>query len=187
MPVAIPQPFRRPASFNIGPLSWEAMGRQLLYTAQLSSTASTVWPGANRGIFYPFTLSEPRTVKQMWCYNGSAVAGSIDMGVYTAAGARLVNMGNGVSQATTSDLQYLDVTDTVLPPFVTLYAGLALTDASTATVTCMVASSSLSQYRASGVVQMASAYSSGLVASATFATLTTNTLPLFGMVFASTI
>lgn len=185
MPVYIPGPAVRPASFNIGPWSPEAIGPQIGFYGAWTTFGSATWPSANLAIGYPFMLTEPRKVLQMWVYNGSAVSGNVDAGIYDAAGNKIIAKGS-TAQSGTSDLQLLDVTDTWLPTNQLLYAWMAL-DNTTGTTTRLAGGVSLAQTGGTGVVQMASGFSSGLVATITPAAIASNYIPAFGPVFTSTI
>lgn len=183
MPVSLAGPAPRPASINIGPWSPEAIGPQIAFYGAWTTFGSATWPSANLAIGYPFVLPEPRTALQMWVFNGSAVSGNIDAGIYTAAGAKLVSMGS-TAQSGTSTLQLLNITDTVLPANTLLYAWLAV-DNTTATITRLAGGVSLAQTGGTGVVQMASAFA--LPSTVTPAAIASNYIPAFGPVFASTI
>ncbi len=183
MPIYIPGPAARPSSFNIGPWSPDAIGPQIGFYGAWTTFGSATWPSANLAIGYPFMLTEPRTVLQMWVFNGSAVSGNVDAGIYTAAGAKLVSKGS-TAQATTSDLQLLDVTDTLLPANQILYAWMAL-DNTTGTTTRLAGGVSLAQTGGTGVMQMATAFP--LPSTITGAAIGSNYIPAFGPVFASTI
>lgn len=183
MPVSIPGPAPRPTSINIGPWSPEAIGPQISFYGAWTTFGSATWPSANLAIGYPFMLTEPRTVLQMWVFNGSVVSGNIDAGIYDALGNRLVSKGS-TAQSGTSTLQLLDVTDTVLPANTMLYAWMSV-DNTTATTTRLAGGVSLAQTGGSGVVQMASAFA--LPSTVTPAAIASNYIPAFGPVFASTI
>ena len=183
MPVSIPGPAPRPASINIGPWSPEAIGPQISFYGAWTTFGSATWPVANLAIGYPFMLSEPRTVLQMWVFNGSAVSGNIDAGIYDSAGNKIVSKGS-TAQSGTSTLQLLDVTDTALKPNVIYYAWMAV-DNITATITRLAGGVSLAQTGGAGVLQMASAFA--LPATVTGVAIANNYLPAFGPVFASTI
>lgn len=176
-----PAPVYRPNSWNITPFSPEAMGITGGYTASTVTTASATWPSANLGIFYPFALNKPAIAYQFYVSNGAAVSGNLDVAIYDDAGTRLVRMGS-TAQAGTSGLQFLDITDTPLAAFKRYYLGMALDNA---TGTTLRRGPGTGMLRAAGLVQMASAFSSGMVASATFATLTNNYCPDFGVALRS--
>lgn len=89
--------------------------------------SSATWPTANLALYIPFTVSIPITVYQIATYNGSAVSGTFDVGIYDVTGVRLVswaaaNSNTGVTQAGTTTLQLVDIADTALTPGVYFYA-----------------------------------------------------------------
>ena len=107
----------------LNPYSLEAIGAAILALngTVLNSTASALYPSANRAIFYPFTVDNPVLIKMLWSYSGSAVAGNNDIGIYTDEGGetntlvRIVSMGSTV-QGNVSALQTYDIADTQLGP-----------------------------------------------------------------------
>jgi hypothetical protein len=169
----------RPAPFQLCPGCVEAFGAQLNQVAT-AGLASATWPANNTGYMYPFSLNEPRKALQMWVYNGTVASGNIDLGIYDAAGTLLVSLGS-TAQAGTSALQIGNITDTELAPFTTYYAALALSS-TVGTVFRMTGSVNVGQVRATGLVQI----SAFPLASGTFAQLTNNYLPWFGIDFVGT-
>lgn len=183
MPVFLPGPASRPASVNIGPWSPEAIGPQIAFSGAWTTFGSATWPTANLAIGYPFMLSEARTALQMWVFNGTAVSGNIDAGIYDSTGTKLVSKGS-TAQSGTSTLQLLDITDTALKPNTLYYAWMSV-DNTTATITRLAGSVSIAQTSGTGVLQMAAAFA--LPATITGAAVANNYIPAFGPVFASTI
>lgn len=92
---------------------WAAGGNMVAHT--LSSVTSTAWVAANRAIFTPVTLPCPFTVRSVWSYNGSSVAGNIDIGVYSLDGALILSSGS-TAQSGTSAPQIISVTEKTLVP-----------------------------------------------------------------------
>lgn len=176
----VPGVLERPASQLIGPWSPEALGEQLLSTYN-GSTASAVWPTANLAIGYPFHLSEPRTALSMWLANGAVVSGNVDVGIYTAAGVKIVSKGSTAHTGTSVD-QPFDITDTPLVAGVLYYAWLAISNV-TATV-IRKALHHVSLPGAIGMQQMASAFP--LPSTITPAVPANNYVPLFGLSFVGT-
>lgn len=178
-----PGPAVRPNSFSITPYSLEAIGPSLAYHGMISSSASATWPSANYGIFYPFKLQQPATLYQFYVSNGATASGNLDIGLYLDDGSAVVRRGS-TAQAGTSAVQLLDVTDTLLSPGVRYWVGLAM-DGTLGTCLRQTGNTNVGQLRACGVRGMASAFSSGLVATVTFAALNQNFLPHFGAVLQS--
>lgn len=65
------------------------------------SLASAVWPVANTAFYVPFSIDAPYLVKTVFWANGAAVAGNVDVGVYTADMAALLFNAGSTVQATT--------------------------------------------------------------------------------------
>lgn len=184
MPLSIPGPINRPNSYNIGPWSPEAIGQQIAFSGAWTTFGSATWPVANLAIGYPFMLSEPRRVLTMWVANGTVASGNLDMGIYDAAGNKIVSKG-ATAQSGTSTIQTLDVTDTWLPANQMLYAWLVV-DNITATIVRLAGSVSLAQAGGTGVVQYANG-SGTLGATVTAAAIANNYIPAFGPNFTSVI
>lgn len=94
------------------------MGAPALGIAAWSSAApaSATWPAANRIIFVPFELSHEVVVTKLCVYNGAtAGANTFDVGIYTKDVVRIVAAGS-TSGGSTSALQEIDITDTILAP-----------------------------------------------------------------------
>ncbi len=98
---------------TISPASPESIGAELV--AQGSAPQSAVWSTANTALFVPFCVYQPFIAKTMGVYNGTVVAGNVDVGIYDDQGNRIVSKGSTV-QAGTSALQTFDITDTTLQP-----------------------------------------------------------------------
>jgi hypothetical protein len=77
--------------------------------------ASATWPTANKAIFVPFILARSFTVVQIGFFNGSAVSGNVDVGIYDEAGTRLVSSGS-TAQSGTDAVQAFNTTDITLGP-----------------------------------------------------------------------
>ncbi len=77
--------------------------------------ATATWPTANLGLFIPFFLPCRFVLRRMFCLNGSAVSGNIDLGVYSMDGSKIVSAGS-TAHSGTSTVQIVTVTETVLAP-----------------------------------------------------------------------
>lgn len=150
----------------------------VMHLANISAGTSAVWPTASTAYFFPQMVTTTTVVRQMLHENGTAVSGNVDVGIYDELGTRLVSRG-GVAQAGISSIQVHDITDTVLGPG-TYYLALVL-DNTTGTI--MRGVPHLGVLRTCGVQQMATAYP--LPTTATFATLTTGTIPSIAAVGAA--
>ena len=132
---------------------------------------SATWSSVNQALFTPVTLTVPVTVYQLACFNGTAVSGNIDLGIYDSVGTRLVSSGS-TAQAGTTAAQVIDITDTNLVPGV-YYLAQAM-DNTTGTIHGSVIGNLM--LAACGVVQMASAFP--LPSTATYAGLSVSRGPV---------
>ena len=77
---------------------------------------SVAWAGANDVVAIPFRLFTGMTVYQLGTWNGSGtMTDSFDIGIYDTAWNRKVSKG-GTARSGVSSAQWVDVTDTYLPP-----------------------------------------------------------------------
>lgn len=136
--------------------------------------ATAVWAAANQAFYLPFTIETACTVAQMITWNGTAVSGNVDVGIYSWGGTRLVSSGS-TAQAGTSTLQVFDIANTALDPG-DYYMAMAMDN-----VTGQIFRLSVSQYHglAYNIKIQASAFP--LPATATFANPTAAYAPvIFG-------
>src|SRR3989304_754734 len=85
---------------RISTFSPESIGIDL--AAVLSAAPSSgVMPESNYVVFCPFRLSIPITVVKLWAFNGAAVSGNVDVGIYNSAGLLQVSAGS-TAQAVTN-------------------------------------------------------------------------------------
>jgi hypothetical protein len=99
----------------IGPFSKEALGEQCRVSLGLASPSSGTWV-ANLAVFVPFGVSHPFLVREMWWYNGSTAASTIDVGLYDTAGNRLASLGNTAQGTVSSVVTSTTFTDYTLAP-----------------------------------------------------------------------
>lgn len=98
-------------------LSLEAIGPDAQGGGNVVSLMVTgTWPGANRAQFVPFYNLGRRAINanRLWWYNGAAVSGNVDAGIYDSALRRLVSTGS-VAQAGVNVLQGVTIALS-LPP-----------------------------------------------------------------------
>lgn len=98
---------------TIGVDSPESLGLDLA-NASLS-VASGAWPAANRCMFLPFVVYQPLIAVKMGVINGTTASGNLDIGIVDDQQNRLVSAGS-TAQAGTTQLQVVDITDTLLEP-----------------------------------------------------------------------
>jgi hypothetical protein len=155
---------------TISPLAVCSLAGQAAGSFTIGAVA---YPGANTAFFVPFRLSRAVLFKLLFAWNGAAVSGNIDVGIYSRDGTRLVSSGS-TAQAGTSVIQTFDVTDTLIGPGV-FYLAIAM-DNGTGQITRFVPG--LAVGRLLGMAQMATAFP--LPATATLAVFTTNFAPIIG-------
>jgi hypothetical protein len=86
-----------------------------------SAAVSATWETANRGVWWPLLVPTVCVARRMWWANGSTVNATynIEAGIYLDGGykpgAKLITTGS-VAQGTASQVQFADITDTVLTP-----------------------------------------------------------------------
>lgn len=69
------------------------------------------WQAANRAIYVPVYIAQPIIITRVWWYNGNAVSGNVDVGIYDRGGRRIVSSGS-TAAATVSVTQEVAVTAT---------------------------------------------------------------------------
>lgn len=146
----------------------------------VSSIGSAAWPIANRAIYAPFRLSFPFSVSAMWVIVGTAISGSVDLGIYSADGTRLVSSGIGTPTSINS-IYSVTFTDIVLAPgqyFMAMSNGIVGQFQ-------RISLTGVSHQRATGCFQQATAHP--LPSTAAFAAVTTAYLPCVGITSKSTI
>ena len=166
-----------PPLVTISPYSMEAIGQQVLSCAGqgINAHASALWPSADLALFYPFVISQRCIAVLLWAYNGGTAAGSTDIGIYTEDGTRLVSIGP-TAQAGTNVRQSFNITDTELFPG---RYYMALASSSGAATFFRSTMGDTNRNRTLGMFQQASAGT--LPATATFAAVGQDYLPIFGL------
>jgi hypothetical protein len=180
MPVYLPPipqvPGRvRPTSFVISPYGPEGSGIQLMMNGTVTAPATAVWPTGSLAIGFPFVVTQPVTATLLAAFNGSAVSGNVDMGIYDDAGTRLVSIG-ATAQSGTNAIQSFNITDTPLSPSKRYYLLQVRDNTTGASFRQTHAAAVLSSL---GWVQVASAYP--LPSSVTFAAMGSAYLPAMGL------
>lgn len=145
-----------------------------------ATNSSGVWPAANRAIYVAVQLAFPVTVYQVGWWNGTAVSGNVDVGIYDETGARLVSTGS-TAQAGTSTIQTVDIADTALVAG-TYFLAMAM-DNTTGQVMRVSAQTLIQQV--SPVAQQATAFP--LPTTSTMATLALAYLPALSFQYAAAV
>ena len=112
---------------------------------------ASAWPSNGLAIYVPHRIVAPTWVRRVWYVSGNST-GNVDVGVYNAAGTRLVSSG-ATAQAGTNTCFFIDVTPTLLMPG---DHWLAISYASTTATPFRVAPTGLT--RTQGICQEASAH-----------------------------
>lgn len=81
----------------------------------MPGTSSAAWSSANRALYVPFRLDEPRKITKLGIVNGATASGNFDIGIMGPTFAKLTSTGS-TAQAGTLAAQVVDVTDTVIGP-----------------------------------------------------------------------
>lgn len=106
---AAPRSFWNPQNFSIDTV----MARSSWLTATVSVTANQAWGTANRAIYIPIRVPRLCTVVKLAFGNGSTATGNYDIGLYNAAGTRLVSKGS-TAKGVTQEMTVVDVADTTI-------------------------------------------------------------------------
>lgn len=159
----------------VHPVTPECIGPELL--AIDSGLTSIVWT-ANLVTYIPLVLQAPFLVKQFFWQNAAAAADFTDVGIYSADGSIKLGSAGATANSGTNALQKVDVADFWLPFNQRLWLAIGSDSATQAYRGSVIAVAAMDFI---GVKQQAAGYSSGLPATATFATPTVvNALPMFG-------
>jgi hypothetical protein len=86
-----------------------------LYTVGLGAHGTAAWPATNLAIYVPVRVKTSCIAYKLWFGSEATGTGNIDIGIYNAAGTRLVNSGS-VAHGTASTMKVIDITDTRLKP-----------------------------------------------------------------------
>lgn len=168
---------------TVTPWAVESLHGKLSLGSVLSvgSIASAVYPSANLAIYVPFNLVTPVLAKQIFWYNGATVSGNVDVGIYDEKKRKIISTGSTL-QAGINSLQRIDITDTWLG------TGLFFLAISMDNVTGTLfsnTSGNVMWWNILGVYQQATAFP--LPDPATFATPTSDYMPMFGFTTRSVI
>lgn len=99
---------------SIGPLTRYGPYFDMAPDGGTFSMVNNTWEGANYAIFYPINVPWVYPIKRWFWWNGSVVAGNVDVGLYSAGGTKVVGTGS-TAQATVSVKQYVSA-DYLLQP-----------------------------------------------------------------------
>lgn len=160
----------------VGTENWHCFGTQLAAIANIAPTSQT-WTTANVAAYIPLLVTEDITVVKLWCYNGAAVSGNVNMALYTSAFAQVANSEIGsTAQAGTNVIQEFNITDVALTAGL-YYIALVL-DNTTGTIFQHTTPTN-AQLQSWGMAQEASAFD--LPATMTPADVTLGNAPVCGV------
>ncbi len=143
---------------------------------------AALWPSANLALYFPFRLSAPYVMRTMWWANGTAVAGSVDAGIYGRDGTKLYSTGL-TAQAGTSTVQSVSLaTPLCLQPDMYYMAM----NSSAGSATFNRTAYGVEQSKSGGFAQQAVGAVT-LPATASMAAIATAYQPLFGIASATVI
>ena len=166
--------------YTIASLDLDAIGNEFRTVHGNANSVSAAWPTANKALYIQFSVNERAIATALFTASGTTIGtDSIDLGIYDRTGLRLVSPGGALS-ASANVIQVQNITDTILDPGY-YYMACAM-NGTTATLRSWVGVSELLKF--TGMYEQTSAYA--LPAQATFATIATLYVPLFGVLFKGT-
>jgi hypothetical protein len=166
----------------LNPFSLESIGQANRDTlGNLSAVASATYIAAQRALYFPFSI--PRTItvyRYFWANGTTASTNNFQVGVYDRNG-NAINRGTSTLATGASQLQFDNVTDFSLPEgsyYMAIWGS--------GTTAHLTRGATAVRYtRLMGCFQESS-LASGLQATATFATMASAYVPLFGLACRST-
>lgn len=75
-----------------------------------SAFGAAAWPSSNRIFYVPVRLQEAFTVKRVFWTNGGTVSGSVNLGLYDVSGSKLWETGS-TAQTGTNQTQFVNIAD----------------------------------------------------------------------------
>lgn len=163
--------------------SWHNHGSLGLF-ASGGTPATAIWPTANKVFYFPFRLTSPVVIVKAFWVNGTTVGDTLDIGIFTSDGAKLISSGN-VSQGSVSTVTSFDLTDTCLGAGL-YYGGLGLVAATGHIFRQDIGN--LVHQRCLGWAEMVNGLSANVfVNPAVYATITARYAPMFGFTARTTI
>jgi len=127
-----------------------------------SPVITTVWPGANHAIFFPFVISEWMSIERAIWENGATVAGNVSIGIYDSQQNCCRDSAGGfaeshVAMTGASTTQVRAFSNAVVLPPGQYYGGFS-SDSATATLGTFAAAANVGQLRGMGVFNQLTAY-----------------------------
>jgi hypothetical protein len=163
------------ADLFISPWSLWSIGAEMV-SGIAAAPATAVYSAANRAHFIPLYIPRTVVVHRMWVLNGTSVSGTIDMGIYSETGTKIVSKGGGDNQTGANAIQFLDITDTELARG-TYYMAISMSNNVGHVLRIQPGIADL--LKAYGIAIMDTAHA--LPATATLADPTSSYVPMFGI------
>jgi len=138
-----------------------------------ASGASTAWPAANAGLFFPVEIIERCVAYGAFTASGITAGGNFDLGIFDTTGNKLAS--TGATARVASSWQSVAMADYTWEPG-DYYIGMACD--TTGTIIATAPAAGLCE--AMGVAKDDTAYSSGLSATVTYVRTTYAYVPVFG-------
>lgn len=101
-----PVPFHVCSVGRYNSVSWSMM------TFADGGVGTSAWAANDLAIYVPVSIPVPFIIARFMVPNGSNITGNVDVGIYSAAGTRLLSTGS-TARANASAVQYIGVTDQV--------------------------------------------------------------------------
>ena len=140
----------------------------------VAGATSLAWPAANRALFIPLHVDITFTIDKFIWDNRNSGTANADIGLYSDTGTRLLSTGSVALHGATGP-QRTNVADYIVNP-----GRYYLAMAYAATSSMLMAAFSVTRLAEMGVYEQSSALP--LPATATFVAITTNSLPLAGII-----
>jgi hypothetical protein len=170
-----PQSFHLLTPSTISSIGQYAVGAVI---GSLGNPTSNTWPASNRVIYMPFRVAQPITIIQFLTFNGAAVSGNLQVGVYDANGVLIVSSAS-TAHTGTNALQVVNVTDTRIGPGL-FYMALTFDNTTSACMGFAPAALTTQMTRMLGLMEETPG-SFGLPATATFSTVSQALIPFTAM------
>jgi hypothetical protein len=165
---------------HIHPWVLESIGNDIvnLNGTPFGLTASAVYPLADLAFYVPFLLCKPVLFSIVWCHNGTAVAGNVDIRIYDASGVALTPSVQAAQVGINAIQTFVPANIPWMGPGL-FYIGIVLSNAAG-----RLYSGTMFANEAPGVTGMAQeqlGVGAALPNNAAFASITGNYIPNFGV------
>jgi hypothetical protein len=104
-PVVLPVGEGSVGSLNFGTMHVDMLGSGLSVLG-VGLPVDTVWPGANRAVFMPFSLVKVWYASACLVRNGTVVSGNVDVGIYSPFSRRICSNGGAAQVGVNANQQF---------------------------------------------------------------------------------